>query len=96
MPFARLLDFGGPLRREQLWALLDDEEFVDCLATMHPRSLLTLESRRRKWKAGSRPSDVRRAELTLYRYLVRFCSRNDTTGTAGSTFWGRLGRESTL
>lgn len=96
MPFARVLDFGGPVNRERLWALLDDQEFVDCLATMHPRSLLTLVSRRRKWKAGSRPSDIRRAELTLYRYLVRFCSRNDTTGSAGSTFWGKLGDNATL
>ena len=35
-----------------------------------------------------RPSDARRAELTLYRFLTRFCSRNDTTGTAGTTLYG--------
>lgn len=84
------------IRHKDPWTLLDDPRFLDCLATMHPASLPGLLSRRARRKPGQRPSDVRRAELTLYRFLARFCSRNDTTGTAGSTFWGRLGPGPTL
>ncbi|MHB2017604.1 MAG: hypothetical protein ACYCW6_11710 [Candidatus Xenobia bacterium] len=70
MPFARL--------SEDVWARLDDPQFVDCLATMHPAALRSLHKR------------SPRAARTLYRYLARFCARNDSTGTAGVTIWGRL------
>ncbi len=63
---------------------------------MHHRVLAGLESRRKKFRPGHRPSDVRRSELTLYRYLTRFCSRNDTTGTAGTTIWGRWGEATSV
>ncbi|MHB2016399.1 MAG: hypothetical protein ACYCW6_05565 [Candidatus Xenobia bacterium] len=88
MPFSRLLE---PVTQETLWQLLDDPTFVDCLATMNHAAFPSLHSRRARMVPGKRPSDIRRAELTLYRYLTRFCSRNDTTGTAGSTIWGSLG-----
>jgi len=96
LPFSRLEDFGAGASREALWALLDDGEFVDCLVTMHHAALPSLYSRRAKFNAQRRPSNERRAELTLYRYLTRFCSRNDTTGTAGTTIWGTLGEQTAL
>ena len=92
LPFDRLEAFAGALDRQALWDLLDDESFVDALATMHPAALDSLRSRRKQFRPDRRPSDMRRAELTLYRYLVRFASRNDTTGTAGFTLWGAWGR----
>ncbi len=91
LPFNLLNEFRGAVDQDKLWALLENEQFLDCLATMHHRALPSLDSRRKKYKPGKRPSDVRRAELTLYRYLARFCSRNDTTGTAGTVSW--LGSE---
>ena len=91
LPFSRIEQIAGGDQRSQLWDLLDDGEFVDCLATMNHGALASLKSRRRKWRPDRRPSDIRRAELTLYRYLARFCSRNDTTGTAGTITWGKLG-----
>jgi len=91
LPFSRMEQIAKGDQRSQLWDLLDDGEFVDCLATMNHGALQSLKSRRKKWRSDRRPSDIRRAELTLYRYLSRFCSRNDTTGTAGTIIWGKLG-----
>ena len=91
LPFERFERFAEQPTREKLWALLDDPEFVECLTTMHPTLVGTMRHLRKKFRPDQRPSSLRRAELTLYRYLVRFSTRNDTTGTAGSTLWGHIG-----
>ncbi|MHB2020109.1 MAG: hypothetical protein ACYCW6_24495 [Candidatus Xenobia bacterium] len=96
LPFSRLATFGEQPSRTALWSLLDDPDFLDCLVTMNPGALPSLRSRRKKLLAEKRPSDARRAEMTLYRYLTRFCSRNDTTGMAGSTMWGQVGERTDL
>lgn len=86
LPFERLRRLSD---RAELWSLLDCPDFLGCLVSIHPSILKVLQSKRRQFCPDRRPSNIRRAELTLYRYLARFCSRNDTTGRAGSTFWGR-------
>lgn len=86
LSFGRLSAFKGPLHQSVLWSCLDDQLVLDCLASMHHTALASLDSRRSKAKPH-RPSDTRRAEWTLFRYLTRFCSRNDTTGSAGTTSW---------
>lgn len=95
LPFSRIEHFAEGDQRRTLWDLLSDEEFLECLVTMNHGVLPGLKSRRKKWQPGRRPSDIRRAEMTLYRYLARFCSRNDTTGTAGTTIWGKLSDDRT-
>lgn len=80
--------------RRLLWATLDDELVLDAFATMNPQTLSTLLATKKGDRhLGKRTSDVRRDERTLFKFLTRFASRNDTTGAAGSTFWGRWSSE---
>lgn len=75
--------------RRRLWEQLDDPLVVDAFASMNPQTLGNLLATRAKDRhLGKRTSDVKRDERTLFKFLTRFASRNDTTGSAGSTVWG--------
>lgn len=75
--------------RRQLWEQLDDPLVVEAFASMNPQTLGNLLATRAKDRhLGKRTSDVKRDERTLFKFLTRFASRNDTTGSAGSTVWG--------
>ncbi|MBL8919813.1 MAG: hypothetical protein JNJ54_13175 [Myxococcaceae bacterium] len=75
--------------RRRLWSTLDDPHVLDAFATMNPQTLTTLLATKDAGRhLGKRTSDVRRDERTLFKFLTRFSSRNDTTGAAGSTCWG--------
>lgn len=101
LPFDRLTRLAGhPLDaeslaarleadRRQLWAQLNDPLVVDAFASMNPQTLGNLLATRANDRhLGKRTSDVKRDERTLFKFLTRFASRNDTTGSAGSTVWG--------
>lgn len=76
--------------RRLLWSTLEDPHVLDAFATMNPQTLTTLLATKDAGRhQGKRTSDVRRDERTLFKFLTRFSSRNDTTGAAGSTCWGR-------
>lgn len=76
--------------RRLLWSTLDEPHVLDAFATMNPQTLTALLATKDAGRhLGKRTSDVRRDERTLFKFLTRFASRNDTTGAAGSTFWGR-------
>lgn len=102
LPFSTVERFGGvpeasdalatrlEADRRRLWATLDDAHVLDAFATMNPQTLTTLLATKDAGRhLGKRTSDVRRDERTLFKFLTRFSSRNDTTGAAGSTCWGR-------
>jgi hypothetical protein len=102
LPFSTVERFGGvpdagdalatrlEADRRLLWATLDDAHVLDAFATMNPQTLTTLLATKDAGRhLGKRTSDVRRDERTLFKFLTRFASRNDTTGAAGSTCWGR-------
>lgn len=75
--------------RQHLWAQLDDPLVVDAFASMNPQTLGNLLATRTGDRhLGKRTADVKRDERTLFKFLTRFASRNDTTGSAGSTVWG--------
>lgn len=99
LPFSRVARFSGPLARLEedraaLWAELDDPLVIDAFATMNPQALGNLlATKRGKRHEQKRNADLRRDERTLFMFLSRFATRNDTTGAAGSTFWGRFTRD---
>ncbi|MDP1914982.1 MAG: hypothetical protein Q8L14_01965 [Myxococcales bacterium] len=80
--------------RRALWDTLDDPLVLDAFATMNPQTLGNLLATKQGGRHTSkRTSDVKRDERTLFKFLTRFASRNDTTGAAGSTFWGQWSDE---
>ncbi len=80
--------------RRALWDTLDDPLVLDAFATMNPQTLGNLLATKQAGRhTGKRTSDVKRDERTLFKFLTRFASRNDTTGAAGSTFWGQWSDE---
>lgn len=79
--------------RRVMKAKVDDPRFQEAVFLSSPSSFKQLQRYLRDWEAEQEPSwnsETRRAERTIFAYLQRFCSKNDTTSFFGPVNYGRF------